>query len=285
MVCVLTHRGLDPSRSPYFLESSFEAFEDQLKRGFGLEFDVQFTKDERIIVSHDQTLLRISDGTDKRRIDELTLSEILPLTFNDCRLASLQELLASISLYGSTPDQWFAVHVKHWWQSEHYLDLLIAELAAIDYRHFFIFDVTPISARYLKRRNSRLQLGASLAHPFDIQRYNASVGGTLIDIDTVLAHKEFFNWAWLDEWDRAGENGGKKSFYVQKVFDALRKAEMRIGVVSPELHATSPSLLGGEQHEDAQNMQALERRWSEIVALRPDGICTDYPDRVYALCQ
>lgn len=285
MISVLTHRGLDPSTPHYFTESSFEAFEDQLKRGFGLEFDVQFTKDERIILSHDQTLARISNGVDRRRIGELNLSELLSLTFNSCRLASLSELLACISLYGSMRDQWFAVHVKHWWQSEHYLDLLVGELSAVDHLRFFIFDVTPASADYLKRRDSRLQIAASVAHPFDIHRYNASVGGTLVDMDTVLASKQVFDWAWLDEWDRVGENGKKKSLYTKEVFDALRHAGMRIGVVSPELHATSPSLLGGERHEDAQNMQALKQRWTEIIALQPDGICTDHPDKVRALCQ
>ena len=32
---IITHRGLEPSRSNYFSESSLEAFKDQLSRGFG----------------------------------------------------------------------------------------------------------------------------------------------------------------------------------------------------------------------------------------------------------
>ena len=42
---VITHRGLNFSRPGYFLESSLEAFVDQLDNGFGLEFDVRLTKD------------------------------------------------------------------------------------------------------------------------------------------------------------------------------------------------------------------------------------------------
>ena len=40
---IITHRGLDPSYQNYYLESSIEAFDNQLNRGFGLEFDLQIT--------------------------------------------------------------------------------------------------------------------------------------------------------------------------------------------------------------------------------------------------
>lgn len=43
---IITHRGLEPDRPGFFSESSFEAFADQLARGFGgIEFDPNFTSD------------------------------------------------------------------------------------------------------------------------------------------------------------------------------------------------------------------------------------------------
>ncbi len=38
MIQVLTHRGLDPARTSFFPESTYEAFEDQLLRGLQVVF-------------------------------------------------------------------------------------------------------------------------------------------------------------------------------------------------------------------------------------------------------
>ena len=65
MTIIITHRGLEPSNPSFWPESSYEAFEDQLKRGFGIEFDPNFCKDG-IVVSHDSTLKRITNDKKKK---------------------------------------------------------------------------------------------------------------------------------------------------------------------------------------------------------------------------
>jgi glycerophosphoryl diester phosphodiesterase len=276
---IITHRGLDPSKENYFVESSYEAFEDQLTRGFGLEFDLQTTKDSEIVISHDKNLGRISRGADVRSIDQLTADEISSLSFDNCHLASLPELIDLINEKGGVKSM-HAIHIKHSFQKKESLDTLLENLSKADTKNFILFDVTVETAKYLKGKNSALNLAPSVAHPFDIERYNQAVGGTLLSVEDVLTHPALFNWVWLDEWDRTDKDNGAKKFYTKEVFQKFRDQGMRIAVVSPELHATSPSLLGGEAHQDALSMNVLEGRLREIIALNPDAICTDYPDMI-----
>jgi hypothetical protein len=277
MTNIITHRGLDPSKSNYFFESSFEAFLDQLSRRYGLEFDPQKTLDE-IVVLHDSNLKRISGGKDERLVKNVSAKELLGLDLGGCRLATLKELLGYIQ-EKSSPDALSAIHLKNGFQADtKNLDALLRELENIDSGKFIIFDITLETAEYLKAGNPALHLAPSVSHPYDIERYQSAVGGTLFSVEQVLARKDLFDWVWLDEWDLSDKNGGEKKLCTEETFSLFREAGIKIGLVTPELHGTSPGLLGGEAHPDARDQTALHKRFAEILALKPDAVCTDYPD-------
>ena len=277
---ILTHRGLDPSRVGYFPESTIEAFLDHLTRGFGLEFDLQMTKDKKIVVSHDDNLSRISGGTDSRLISELGLSEIGGLEIGGCRLSSLRELLVIIDKYSD--ERLSAVHVKSEFQKKDFLDILLDDIDHIDPTKFIFFDLKPESADYLKSKNKLIQLAASVSHPYDIKRFNRYVGGTLISLDDIINYNNLFDWAWLDEWDRTDEIGSK-SMYNSQNFSLLRDHGFKIALVTPELHRNSPGLLAKECHQDAGDIDKLFSRVGQILKFEPEAICTDYPDRLQSM--
>lgn len=274
---VITHRGLDPSIPDYFPEGTLEAFSDQLSRGYGLEFDVRTTKDNKLVVIHDETLERYSGGSDLRNVSDVELEELVSMRFNGCRLASFSELLDTLEAKQSL-EAISAIHVKHVCQTQERLDLILAELSGRNASRFMLFDVTLDTARYIRDRNPSLLLAPSVAHPYDIKRYNDAVGGTLISLGEAVENCKLFDWVWLDEWDRTDEHGREKTLYTKATFDTLRKVGLSIALVSPELHATSPHLLGGESHPDAKDRETLHARLRDIVSLAPDAICTDYPD-------
>lgn len=276
---IISHRGLKPSKEGYYVESSLEAFEDQLAAGFGLEFDLQSTKDGKIVISHDSDLRRISNGKDTRHIKDLTLQEVTSLVFNDCHLASLSRILSLIEKDGHKLSI-HAIHLRRSSQTKELLDTLLEELRAVDTEKFILFDVTLETAEYLKRKNQNLNLAPSIAHPFDIERYNSVVGGTLITAKKALPHSNIFSWVWLDEWDLADKNNGFKKLYTAELFEKLRHRGLKIALVTPELHATSPGLLGNESHPDAKTKDRLFDRIKEIIKLNPDALCTDYSDEV-----
>ncbi|OHB07968.1 MAG: hypothetical protein A2W64_00880 [Candidatus Zambryskibacteria bacterium RIFCSPLOWO2_02_39_10] len=253
---ILTHRGLDPARQPYFRESSREAFEDQLKRGYGLEFDLQFVNDQTVISHHSHV--------DLSSPDLISFSDLLSLIMNSKSPLS-------------------ALHLKHTWQKSEYLDKFLIEMEKVDTERLIVFDVKIETAKYLKERNPKLHLASSVSHQYDIERYNGVVGGTLITIEEAIENKDLFDWVWLDEWDLTDKDGGVKSLYNKENFELLRKNNLKIALVTPELHATSPGLLGGESHQDAKDHQTLVKRLHEIITLKPDAICTDWPDLVTSL--
>lgn len=68
---MFAHRGLHGAGVP---ENSLLAFLLAKERGYGIELDVQLTRDKKVVVFHDPDLLRMC-GVDKR-VDELTYAEL-----------------------------------------------------------------------------------------------------------------------------------------------------------------------------------------------------------------
>lgn len=281
---IITHRGLEPSKKNFYSESSYEAFQDHLSRGFGgIEFDPNPTLDG-IVVYHDGTLERPTHGKDTRPFHAVLSSEITKIKLDNGRIPSLDDALALIRKYQG---QMNSMHLKARCQTPEILDKILNTLSSYQdvLQKLIIFDVLPGTARYLKQKNPELRLAPSVADAYDIQRYNSAVGGTLLSIDEVLALKrdKVIDGVWGDEWDRIGENGKDKKFYTKENFDRLKNAGLFIVLVTPELHATSPGLYGGESHADARDKNALMQRIKEIMEAGADYVCTDFPEEVAQL--
>lgn len=277
---IITHRGLEPSAENFSSESSYEAFCNHLKRGYGIEFDINLSRDGQIPIFHDAGLQRITNGQDKRLFADMDSKEIKTARLGKGdRLCFFDELLDMIA--SGNQDSISALHLKGGFQELAFLNILVSYLknAEKTLRRIIVFDTKIETAKYLKSKLPELNLAPSVAHPYDIQRYNQAVKGTLLSIKEVLVNKDLFFWVWLDEWDLTGENSGAKKFYTAETFGALKNNGLKIALVTPELHGASPGLLGGEFHPDA-NKERLFVRIKEIVSLKPDALCTDYPKEV-----
>lgn len=289
---VITHRGLEPSKPNFYPESSFEAFQDQLNRGFGIEFDPNFIKGG-IVISHNPTLLLPSEGKDKTTFGNLSIAELSKVKLwnnkhtSDGRIPTFDELMELIRGSSSGIN---ALHFKGKFQESDKTTLLIGHLQRNSdiLPKLLVFDVKPKTAGVLLAAFPTLQLAPSVAHQYDTQRYNSFIENTLIDIDEVerlLKDGVFgkYPWVWLDEWDLTDQNNGQKKLYTKEVFDRMRKAGARIALVTPELHGTSPGLYGRESHPDSKDKNTLFARIKNIIALKPDAICTDYPEEIAKL--
>lgn len=86
------HRGLhnNAGNAP---ENTLAAFEKAVKAGYGIELDVQLTKDEQVVVTHDFHLRR-NCGVNKE-VDRLTYRELLeyPVFFSKERIPLLTDVL------------------------------------------------------------------------------------------------------------------------------------------------------------------------------------------------
>ena len=84
---IIAHRGIHYK----YLENTIPAFKEALKKNYTIEFDIRTTKDNQIVVFHDNNLKRIFDIN--REIDNLTLEEIKKYTY----IPTLQEVLNLIN--------------------------------------------------------------------------------------------------------------------------------------------------------------------------------------------
>ncbi len=71
LLCDYAHRGLHNENCP---ENSLSAFVHAVKQGFGIELDVQLSKDGEIFVFHDYLLKRMTGVA--KRLSELTAAEL-----------------------------------------------------------------------------------------------------------------------------------------------------------------------------------------------------------------
>jgi len=279
---IFSHRGLEPSKEDFYPESSYESFLSQVQRGFGLEFDINFVK-EGIIVSHDSNLKRITNGSDERNFSDLTLEEVKNIRYGkvkEGRIATFDEIL---NLIKESTASLHALHFKGKFQNSQKLELLVRELKKYEgvLDKILIFDLKLEAAMYLKQNLPKIHLAPSVAHSYDIERYNKYVAGTLINVDDILNYnKGIYDWVWLDEWDLIDKERSRKQFYTKEVFERLKNAGYKIALVTPELHGISPGLLSEESHEDSRSKEILFRRIKEIISLQPDAVCTDYPEEV-----
>lgn len=91
-VC-FAHRGL---HGRGVCENSLGAFEAACRAGFGVELDVRFSRDGRLIVFHDDTLARLCGSS--KRPEQLTLAELKNLRLPDGQsIPTLDEALDCIA--------------------------------------------------------------------------------------------------------------------------------------------------------------------------------------------
>lgn len=274
---ILTHRWLEPLNNNFnFIESSKDAFLNQLERWFWLEFDINFSKDLVPFIFHDWNLSRITNWDDKRNFDELNIDEILNYNLNWNSFISFEELIKKISNYRNNWE-YSALHLKSKFQEQKYIDIMINILNKFENieNKIFIFDIKIEIAQYIKSKYNKIKLFPSIAHEYDIERYNNCTWNTLYSIEDFLNNLDIFDWVWLDEWDRKNKIWGK-TLYNKEIFDIIKKENKLIWLVTPELHAKSPWLLWWEAHEDCRDLNILKLRFNEIIELNPDFICSDY---------
>lgn len=88
------HRGLHNGKDAP--ENSLAAFEAACRRGYGIELDVQLSRDGKVMVFHDYTLVRMT-GCDKK-LAELDAMELTKLTLGDSdqKIPTFEEVLALV---------------------------------------------------------------------------------------------------------------------------------------------------------------------------------------------
>jgi len=272
---ILSHRGY--KLEPDCIESSFESIKHHFKKNRGIEIDINFSKDNHIFFFHDSGLKRITNNSDKRFFKNLTIKEINNIKINNNQFCDLEKLQFLVVKY---KPPLIAIHYKGIFQNPKNTKILIKNLKKYQkiLKKILIFDLKISTAKNIKKELPQLNLALSIAHSYDIQRFNKFVSNTLYPIEIIIKYKNIFSYAWLDEWDRTDKFGKTKSLYNKENFKLLKNNLIKIAIVTPELHSTSPGLYGGENHQDNKTSSLYQKRLKQIIKLKPDLICTDHTD-------
>ncbi|MBE6787114.1 MAG: glycerophosphodiester phosphodiesterase [Ruminococcaceae bacterium] len=93
LLCNYAHRGLWNENFP---ENSIPAFQNAVDNGYGIELDVQLSRDGEVVIFHDYSLLRMT-GCDKK-VCELSLEELKQLNLKETnqKIPTFKEVLALV---------------------------------------------------------------------------------------------------------------------------------------------------------------------------------------------
>jgi glycerophosphoryl diester phosphodiesterase len=159
----VAHRGL-LRHAP---ENTLPAFAVCLELGMGFELDIRTTKDGHLIVLHDDSVERTTNGS-SRSIRDMTLKEVKQLdagswfdpAFAGVRVPTLEETLALVKARKRGPTI-IALNVKQLTPAgEAKLALLVEKYGLLD--ESFAFDQNAETSRRLKKLNPRFRIGQNV---------------------------------------------------------------------------------------------------------------------------
>lgn len=161
---LVAHRGL-LRHTP---ENTLPAFATCLELGIGFELDIRTTKDGKLVVLHDDTLDRTTDGPN-RSVREFTLAELKKFdagswfhpSFANVRIPTLEEAFQLIKQRkrGRTIVALNVKDITH--DGEKRLVELVEKYGLMD--NSFAFDQSDESSRRLKAQNQKFRIGANVS--------------------------------------------------------------------------------------------------------------------------
>ncbi len=144
------HRGLHDDVLP---ENSMGAFEAAVSHGYGMEFDLQLTKDKKVVVHHDRSLKRVC-GVDKS-IGDLTYDELKEIKLGDSQYSTplFSDVLKMVD--GKVP---MVIEIKNYDKISELCSLVWEELK--DYKgEYCIESFHPFIVRWFRKHQPQVVRG------------------------------------------------------------------------------------------------------------------------------
>ena len=147
------HRGLHGPTTG-LVENTLPAFEAARDAGFGMELDIQFSRDMQVVVFHDDDLLRLCG--DPRKVCQVPLDELraLPLAGrDDAHIPTLREVLDAVD--GRVP---LLIELKNGRHNRRLCRALMDMLA--DYRgEYLVESFSPLIVMWFRRHAPQIARG------------------------------------------------------------------------------------------------------------------------------
>lgn len=186
---IIAHRGIHNNKD--IPENSILAFKKAIKKKLPIEFDVRITKDNKLVIFHDDNLKRMTN-LDKN-IEELSLDEIKQLYLLNTKekIPTLKEVLNLVK--GKVL---LDIEIKNTKKKEEVINLLLDELN--NYQGEVILkSFNPNIIKKIKKKTNRYRLGLLLTNHTDNKLLNKLYTSQLllkyIKPDFIAVDKRMFN--------------------------------------------------------------------------------------------
>ena len=197
----IAHRGF---HNEQFTENGMKAFENALKHNLPIEFDIHLTKDNELVVCHDEDLLRTTGKSGI--IEDLTLKEIK----ENYRLLDGGEIPTFIELLDFVDERVpLVIELKVFRKNYKPLSKKVIEVLGPrikDKRNYLLISFDPRSLWPLKKLGIIRSLLATGGEYFYVYRYfrhsveSVDLDQTLFNIKQIQRyHKHYFVNAWTIE--------------------------------------------------------------------------------------
>lgn len=160
---IIAHRGVYNNKN--IPENSLKAFQKAIDLNYPIELDVQLTKDNILVVFHDESLERMTNNkeyirdinyTDLKKVHLLDTKETIPRFKDVLNLINEQVLLD--------------IEVKNTKRIKKTCEILIEELKG--YKNFIIKSFNPKIVRYLKKNYTNLEVGVLITNKSNNKFYD-----------------------------------------------------------------------------------------------------------------
>lgn len=163
----VAHRGIFDNKK--IIENTISAFQESIKLNYSFELDVQLTKDNKLVVFHDDSLNRLlsNKNLNKRNIQDLTYLEISKYKLLD---SSDGIPLFSDVLKLNCDKVFIDIEIKLTKRIKDTVDILIKELSC--YKNYSIKSFDPRIVRYIKKNYPSIKAGLLIDYKYDKFIYN-----------------------------------------------------------------------------------------------------------------
>lgn len=148
---IIAHRGVHNNKD--IPENSLTAFKKAIRKEYAIEFDIEITKDSKLVIHHDDNLKRMT-GVDKE-VENLTLDEIreLRLLDTDEQIPTLTEVLELVA--GKVL---LDIEIKSTKRVKEVVDLVLRELDNYNGR-VLLKSFDPFIVNRLKKETNKYPIG------------------------------------------------------------------------------------------------------------------------------
>ena len=181
------HRGLHDAKTGV-IENTLPAFEAACERGFGIELDIQFTRDMRVVVFHDDDLARLTGN--RRKVREVSLEELRAMPLKGVRTArvpTLSEALRQID--GRAP---LLIELKNGQANDRLCRALVEQLRSYS-GEYIVESFNPMIVRWFKKHAPEIPRGQLVCAAKGYQGAVGRIGGFFLSnlLLNALARPDF----------------------------------------------------------------------------------------------